>query len=107
MFNNHFFHFDDIYNRFFSPLIWQYSTDTVGTLRFNILGSTYFAIGFPRTAFLPDTERGRKLLALLEKAFNAGHTFTVNRAGDISWATIPHRSALHMFVSTKTERHLA
>jgi len=55
-------------------------------------GSPYFAIGFPRTAFLPDTERGRKLLTLLEKAFNAGHTFTVNRAGDISWATIPHRT---------------
>ena len=40
-------------------------------------GQPYFAIGFPRNAFLPDTEKGRKALKLLEKAFNRRLTFTV------------------------------
>jgi len=55
-------------------------------------GKSYIAIGFPKTAFLPDTEKGRRILALLEKAFNAGHTFTVSQAGDIVWGSIPHRT---------------
>ena len=40
-------------------------------------GSPYYAIGFPKTAFLPDTEQGRLLLKLLEKAFNQHLTFTL------------------------------
>jgi len=55
-------------------------------------GSPYIAIGFPRTAFLPDTEKGRRVLTLLEKSFNAGHTFTVSQSGDIIWGSIPHRT---------------
>jgi len=55
-------------------------------------GKPFIAIGFPRTAFLPDTELGRKILVLLEKAFNAGHTFTVSPAGDIVWSSLPHRT---------------
>ena len=56
-------------------------------------GRPYYAIGFPRTSFLPDTDRGRLVLALLERAFNTGHTFRVDPAGgDVVWAGIPHRT---------------
>jgi deltex-like protein len=56
-------------------------------------GRPYYAIGFPRTAFLPDTERGRLALALLQAAFNTGHTFRVDPAGgDVVWGSIPHRT---------------
>jgi deltex-like protein len=37
----------------------------------------YFAVGFPRTAFLPDTEKGRTALRLLETAFNRRLVFTI------------------------------
>ena len=40
-------------------------------------GSPYYAIGFPKTAFLPDTELGRLVLKLLEKAFNQHLTFNL------------------------------
>ena len=62
-------------------------------------GEPYYAIGFPKTAFLPDNEQvsllnqasghlfffrqGRSILDLLEKAFNLGHTFAVNTAGKL------------------------
>lgn len=40
-------------------------------------GSPYYAIGFPKSAFLPDTELGRIVLKLLEKAFNQHLTFNL------------------------------
>jgi len=55
-------------------------------------GDPYFAIGFPKTAFLPDTEQGRSILEMLEKSFNLGHTFVVDAGGDIVWGDIPHRT---------------
>jgi len=55
-------------------------------------GKPFYAIGFPKTAFLPDTEQGRTVLSMLEKAFNLGHTFVVNQSGDIVWGEIPHRT---------------
>jgi deltex-like protein len=42
-------------------------------------GQPYYAIGFPRNAFLPDTDKGRKALSLLEKAFNRRLTFTISK----------------------------
>ena len=44
-------------------------------------GKPFFAIGFPRTAFLPDTEKGRRVLRLLEAAFNQRLTFTISSGG--------------------------
>ena len=32
-------------------------------------GQPYYAVGFPRVAFLPDTEKGRRALKMLERAF--------------------------------------
>jgi len=55
-------------------------------------GQPFYAIGFPRTAFLPDTEKGRMVLDLLEKAFNGGFTFTVSTSGEIVWSDIPHKT---------------
>jgi len=55
-------------------------------------GQPFYAIGFPKTAFLPDNEQGRSVLSMLEKAFNLGHTFQVNQSGDIVWGNIPHRT---------------
>ena len=55
-------------------------------------GNPYFAIGFPKTAFLPDTEQGRSILEMLEKSFNLGHTFLVDEGGDIVWGDVPHRT---------------
>lgn len=55
-------------------------------------GKPFFAIGFPKTAFLPDNEQGRSILNMLEKAFNLGHTFRVDGGGAIVWAGIPHRT---------------
>jgi len=55
-------------------------------------GQPFYAIGFPKTAFLPDNEQGRSVLSMLEKAFNLGHTFVVNNSGDIVWGNIPHRT---------------
>ena len=40
-------------------------------------GSPYYAIGFPKSAFIPVTELGRVVLKLLEKAFNQHLTFTL------------------------------
>jgi deltex-like protein len=41
-------------------------------------GEPFLAIGFPRTAFLPDTEVGRKVLKLLEAAFKQVHKFGIS-----------------------------
>ncbi len=40
-------------------------------------GQPYYAVGFPRVAFLPDTEKGRRALKLMEKAFE--RRYGVNR----------------------------
>jgi hypothetical protein len=32
------------------------------------------------------------VLALLEQAFNTGHTFRVDHGGDVVWGSIPHRT---------------
>ena len=42
-------------------------------------GQPFFAIGFPLNSFLPDTDKGRLALRLLEIAFNRRMTFRVGR----------------------------
>jgi len=60
--------------------------------------SPYYAIGFPKSAFLPDTELGRIVLKLLEKAFNQHLTFTLvtnkgSRDAMVAWNTaIGHKT---------------
>ena len=61
-------------------------------------GSPYYAVGFPKTAFLPDTELGRIVLKLLEKSFNQHLTFTLvtnkgSRDAMVVWNTaIGHKT---------------
>lgn len=55
-------------------------------------GKPFFAIGFPRTAFLPDTEKGRRVLRLLEAAFNQRLTFTVANGGVVWNESISHKT---------------
>ena len=58
-------------------------------------GQPYFVIGFPKIAFLPDTEKGRRVLRLLEAAFNARLTFVIDpSSSQLSWneADLPHKT---------------
>jgi len=43
-------------------------------------GKPFIASGFPRTAFLPDNERGNQVLQLLVKAFRRRLIFTIGRS---------------------------
>ncbi|XP_037545188.1 E3 ubiquitin-protein ligase DTX3L [Nematolebias whitei] len=48
-------------------------------------------------AFLPDTEKAKKLLPRLERAFRGGLTFTVRGKGSeaqVTWDCIPHKTSL-------------
>lgn len=63
-------------------ITYNMSSNGVQDARHAFPGSPYYALGFPKTAFLPDTELGRIVLKLLEKAFNQHLTFTlVTNAG--------------------------
>jgi len=62
-------------------------------------GQPFYAIGFPRTSFLPDTEKGRRALRLLEEAFRRRLTFTIGmddvtgQADVLSWnPAIEHKT---------------
>lgn len=52
--------------------------------------------GVRTLAYLPDNKEGRKVLRLLDKAFNQRQVFTVatNSSGDdvVTWADIPHKT---------------
>lgn len=58
-------------------ITYNMSSNGVQDARHASPGSPYYALGFPKTAFLPDTELGRIVLRLLEKAFNQHLTFTL------------------------------
>jgi len=55
--------------------------------------------GTSRTAYLPDTPEGREVLALLVKAFERRHTFTIGTSvttgqkNCVIWAGIHHKTA--------------
>ena len=58
-------------------------------------GQPYFVIGFPKIAFLPDTEKGRRALRLLEAAFNARLTFVIDPgSSQLAWNEneLPHKT---------------
>ena len=55
--------------------------------------------GATRTAYLPDTPTGRKLLQLLRRAFDARLVFTINTSdttgpSQITWNDIHHKTSL-------------
>lgn len=60
-------------------------------------GREYYAVGFPRIAYLPDSPRGRKVLRLLHVAWQRKLVFTINRSNTtgcedvVAW-NLPHKT---------------
>ena len=56
--------------------------------------------GTTRTAYLPDTREGRRLLSRLQGAFRHGLCFAIGtsltsgKSNVITWVSIPHKSAV-------------
>lgn len=61
-------------------------------------GRPYYAVGFPRVCYLPDTEKGRTVLKLLRVAFQRRLVFTVGRSVTtgredvVTWNDIHHKT---------------
>lgn len=61
-------------------------------------GRPYYAVGFPRVCYLPDTEKGRRVLKLLSIAFERRLVFTVGRSVTtgredvVTWNEIHHKT---------------
>lgn len=61
-------------------------------------GKRYSARGFPRSCYLPDNEKGRKVLKLLKKAWKRRLTFTIGTSsttgedGTVVWNEIHHKT---------------
>ncbi|XP_039292556.1 protein deltex [Nilaparvata lugens] len=64
-------------------------------------GRPYYAVGFPRVCYLPDTEKGRLVLRLLHIAFQRRLVFTVGRSVTtgredvVTWNGIHHKTEPH------------
>ncbi|KAL3273718.1 hypothetical protein HHI36_015148 [Cryptolaemus montrouzieri] len=62
-------------------------------------GREYYAVGFPRIAYLPDNAKGRKILRLLNMAWHRKLIFTITRSHTtgcedvVSW-NIPHKTEI-------------
>lgn len=62
-------------------------------------GHEYYAVGFPRVAYLPDSPKGRKILRLLNIAWQRKLIFTVSRSHttgceDVVVWNIPHKTEM-------------
>ncbi|XP_066997951.2 protein deltex [Anabrus simplex] len=61
-------------------------------------GRPYYAVGFPRICYLPDIEKGRKVLKLLSVAFQrrliftVGRSVTTGREDVVTWNEIHHKT---------------
>ncbi|XP_075220105.1 deltex E3 ubiquitin ligase isoform X2 [Lycorma delicatula] len=61
-------------------------------------GRPYYAVGFPRVCYLPDTHKGRQVLQLLHIAFQRRLVFTVGRSVTtgredvVTWNDIHHKT---------------
>ncbi|CAG9773780.1 unnamed protein product [Ceutorhynchus assimilis] len=62
-------------------------------------GREYYAVGFPRVAYIPDNPKGRKVLRLLDEAWHRKLIFTITRSNTtgcedvVSW-NIPHKTEM-------------
>ncbi|OXU25506.1 hypothetical protein TSAR_000316 [Trichomalopsis sarcophagae] len=63
-------------------------------------GQTYYAVGFPRVCYLPDNNLGRRVLRLLQIAFERrliftiGRSVTTGREDVVTWNGIHHKTEL-------------
>ncbi|XP_051160479.1 protein deltex [Leptopilina boulardi] len=68
-------------------------------------GEMYYAVGFPRVCYLPDNELGRKVLRLLQVAFDRrliftiGRSVTTGREDVVTWNKIHHKTELGPSIS--------
>lgn len=66
-------------------------------------GRAFFAVGFPRTCFLPDGILGRKILRYLKIAFDRrllfsiGRSATTGREDVVLWNSVEHKTQYTMF----------
>nr|XP_029717387.1 protein deltex [Aedes albopictus] len=66
-------------------------------------GRAFFAVGFPRTCFLPDGLLGRKILRYLKIAFDRrllfsiGRSATTGREDVVLWNSVEHKTQYSMF----------
>ncbi|XP_052802499.1 E3 ubiquitin-protein ligase DTX1-like [Mya arenaria] len=64
-------------------------------------GQRYYLTAFPRIGYLPDNEKGRKVLQLLIVAWKRRLTFTIGRSHttgrdhSVTWNEIHHKTELH------------
>ncbi|KAL1494531.1 hypothetical protein ABEB36_010115 [Hypothenemus hampei] len=62
-------------------------------------GREFYAVGFPRVAYLPDNPKGRKVLRLLDEAWHRKLIFTITRSNTtgcedvVAW-NIPHKTEI-------------
>jgi len=63
-------------------------------------GQAYYAVGFPRVCYLPDNSLGRRVLRLLQIAFERrliftiGRSVTTGREDVVTWNEIHHKTEL-------------
>ncbi|XP_034952538.1 protein deltex [Chelonus insularis] len=63
-------------------------------------GQAYYAVGFPRVCYLPDNDLGRRVLRLLQIAFErrliftVGRSVTTGREDVVTWNEIHHKTEL-------------
>lgn len=61
-------------------------------------GRPYYAVGFPRVCYLPDTDKGRLVLDLLKVAFERrliftiGSSLTTGKEDVVTWNEIHHKT---------------
>ncbi|XP_050067353.1 protein deltex [Anopheles maculipalpis] len=66
-------------------------------------GAAFFAVGFPRRCYLPNTLLGTKILYYLDVAFRRGLLFTIGRSVTtgvedvVMWTSIEHKSQVSMY----------
>ncbi|XP_049300113.1 protein deltex [Anopheles funestus] len=66
-------------------------------------GAAFFAVGFPRRCYLPNTLLGTKILYYLDVAFRRGLLFTIGRSVTtgiedvVMWTSIEHKSQISMY----------
>ncbi|EAA12054.6 AGAP000903-PA [Anopheles gambiae str. PEST] len=66
-------------------------------------GAAFFAVGFPRRCYLPNTLLGTKILYYLDVAFRRGLLFTIGRSVTtgvedvVMWTSVEHKSQISMY----------
>jgi deltex len=66
-------------------------------------GKEFFAVGFPRSCYLPDNPTGRKILRHLKTSFDRGLLFSIGRSATtghedvVIWNNIEQKSQFSMY----------